>query len=180
MNDQEISQEAQTEWFAIKTRQESRALSELSPVCEKVLFLKEIVRVPGKKNRSKAVIPHVLFIRTTRDTALALEREGRENPERSVTFWIYRYPQDNAIRPIPESSIHLLQLLTSDDTSKCEIFNKKDFMENQRVRITEGNFKGYEGSIVRVKKNKHVVVKIEGICMVLLPFIHPDFLTPIT
>ncbi len=36
-----------------------------------------------------------------------------------------------------------------------------------------------EGSVVRVKKNKHVVVKIEGVCMVLLPFIHPDFLAPI-
>lgn len=171
--------EQQLEWFAIKTRQESRAFTELSASCKEVLFLKETQNIPGKRTRPKAVIPHVLFIKTTRDKALALEREGREYPERAVSFWIYRYPQDNKIQPISEASIHLLRLLSSSDTSKCEIFNKKDFKENQHVRISEGQFKGYEGYVVRVKKNKHVVVKIEGVCMVLLPFIHPDFLESI-
>lgn len=180
MNERNEDQDYQkTEWFAIKTRQESRAEAELKPVCDEVLSLKEVVKVPGKKNRLKSVIPHVLFIKTTRETALFMEREGREHPESSVPFWIYRYPQDNKIQSISENSIHLLRLLTADDTAKCEIFNKKDFKENQRVRITEGNFRGYEGSVVRVKKNKHVIVKIEGICMVMLPFIHPDFLQPL-
>lgn len=180
MNERNEDQEYQkTEWFAIKTRQESRAEAELKPVCDEVLSLKEVVKVPGKKNRLKSVIPHVLFIKTTRETALFMEREGREHPESSVPFWIYRYPQDNKIQSISENSIHLLRLLTADDTAKCEIFNKKDFKENQHVRITEGTFRGYEGSVVRVNKNKHVIVKIEGICMVMLPFIHPDFLHPL-
>ena len=176
MNESDISREENSEWFAIKTRHDFRAATELASVLDDVLFPKETVRVPGKKAREKAVIPHVLFIKTTRTKALALEKQGREHPESSIPFWIYRYPKDNMIQPISESSIHLLRLLTADESTKCEIYNKEEFKENQQVRITGGDFAGYTGHVVRVKKNKHVVVKIEGICMVMLPFIHPDFL----
>ena len=43
-----------------------------------------------------------------------------------------------------------------------------------------GPYKGYEGYVQRVRKNKHVIVKIEGVCMVILPFIHPDLLQPVS
>lgn len=176
MNEFNMYQEAKTEWFAIKTRQDFRAEAEFMSCCEEVLFPKEIVKIPGKKGRMKAVIPHVLFIKTTREKALDMEKAGREHPESSIPFWIYRYPHNNTIQAIPESSIHLFRLLTATDTTRCEIYCKNDFKESQHVRITDGPFRGYEGHVVRVKKNKHVVVKIEGICLVLLPFIHPDFL----
>ncbi len=174
-----------TEWFAIKTRQDFKAEEFLKPLCEEVYFPTETViteakapadKSPTKKKRERAIIPRVLFIKTTEDNAIQLERAGRAHPELSVPFWIYRYPTDNRIQVIPESSIRLLKLLTANDTTRCEVFTKKDFRENQRVRVTGGPFKGYEGFVQRVRKNKHVVVKIEGVCMVLLPFIHPDLL----
>lgn len=179
MNESDTLQNEKSEWFAIKTRQDFRAEAELSPILDGVLFPKETVRVQGKINRQKAIIPRVLFIKTTRSRALELEKQGREHPEQSVPFWIYRYPKDNKIQSVSESSIHLLRLLTTDDKTRCEIFTKTDFNANQRVRITGGNFEGYVGHVVRVKKNKHVVVEIEGICLLMLPFIHPDFLEPI-
>ena len=179
MNESHVSQRTETEWFAIKTRQESRAEAELASQCEDVFYPKEMVRKANKSDRQRALIPHVLFIKTTRARALELEKQGREHPESSISFWIYRYPSDNQIQAIPESSIHLLRLLTTGVTNECEIYNKTDFKENQLVRITGGKFEGYTGHVVRVKKNKHVVVRIEGLCAVLLPFIHPDFLLPL-
>lgn len=179
MIDSNKSHNEESEWFAIKTGQDFRAETEFKLTLDDVLFPKETVRVHGKKNRQKAIIPHVLFIKTTRSKALELEKQGREHPEQSIPFWIYRYPKDNQIQPISEASIHLLRLLTTDNNAKCQIFNKSDFKENQRVCITGGDFEGYTGHVVRVKKNKHVIVKIEGICLVMLPFIHPDFLEPL-
>lgn len=179
MNETAIEVNSKTEWFAIKTRQDFRAEEELSPLCEEVLFPKEIISVSGKRNRVKAVIPRVLFIRTQRKEALELEKRGREHPELSVPFWIYRYPNDDSIQVIPQSSINLLRLLTADDTTRCEIFSKSDFSVNQRVRVTGGYFEGCEGYVQRVRKNKHVIVRIEGVCMVMLPFIHPDLLEPV-
>ena len=167
------------QWFAIKTRQDFRAEAELAPLCDDLLFPKEKVSAPGGKTRSRAVIPRVLFIKTTRDNALEMERKGRRHPELSVPFWIYRYPNDDSIQVIPQSSINLLRLLTADDTTRCEIFNKSDFSVNPRVRVTGGYFEGCEGYVQRVRKNKHVIVRIEGVCMVMLPFIHPDLLEPV-
>lgn len=179
MNETATEQDNRPEWFAIKTRQEFRAEQELTPLCDDVLFPKEIIKTSDGRTRERAIIPRVLFICTTRENALELEAKGREHPELSVPFWIYRYPKDKQIQVIPRSSIELLRLLTADDTTKCAVFNKTDFKENEHVRIIGGPFEGYEGYVVRVKKNKHVIVRIEGICLLMLPFIHPDLLQKI-
>lgn len=179
MDENTHNQQDRPQWFAIKTRQDCRAEIELTPLCDDVLFPKEEVRTSDGHSRVRPIIPRVLFIRTTRDNAIKLEQAGREHPEQSVPFWIYRYPKDNRIQTIPQSSIDLLRLLTAQDTTRCEIFNKTDFTPNQPVRIIGGPFQGYTGYVQRVKKNKHVIVKIEGVCLLLLPYIHPDLLAPL-
>jgi transcription antitermination factor NusG len=45
-----------------------------------------------------------------------------------------------------------------------------------RVRILAGVFKGVEGTLVRVKNNRRVVVRIEGVVMVATHYIHPSLL----
>lgn len=175
-----IETKEKSEWFAIKSRQDFRAAEVLKEFCDEVFFPQEVIRTQDRAERRRALIPKVLFIKTTRDKALELERRGRENPESFIPFWIYRYPTDRKIQVISSRSIELLRLLTSDDTTRCEIFNKTDFRENERVRVTGGPYQGYEGFVQRVKKNKHVIVKLEGICLIMLPFIHPDLLEHIT
>lgn len=165
-------------WFAIRTRHAARAEQILRPLCNDVFYPTE-TRIIDAKKRTKALIPNVLFINTTADNALTLEAQSRQHINIGITFWIYRYPADNRIQEISQSSINLLQLITAGDTTHCEIFNKKDFKENEHVRIIGGPYCGFEGYVQRVKKNKHVIVKIEGICLILLPFIHPDLLQKI-
>ncbi|MDE6832236.1 MAG: hypothetical protein K2J07_05855 [Muribaculaceae bacterium] len=167
-------------WFAVKVRQEVRAEKFFNTHCREVFFPREEIRTPGGLVRTLAVIPHVMFIRTSADNALALEQEGRQQAGQTVPFWIYRYSKGEAIQPIGDEQIHLLRLLTSSDSSKCEIFRKSDFKRGELVRVTGGIYQGYVGTVQRVRKNKHVVVEIEGICMVMLPFIHPDLLEPIS
>ena len=176
MNNLEKNNSRPAKWFAIKTRQDFRAEEVLKPFCEEVFFPKETVRLQSGRKRKKALIPHVLFIKIEHDEALELEQRSRNLSEIPLTFWIYRFPYDSEIREIPQSTISLLKMLTADDSTQCEIFNKTDFKEKERVRIIGGPYQGYEGFVQRVKKNKHVVVRIEGICLVLLPFIHPDLL----
>ena len=179
MNELADNNQSLSEWFAIRTKQDLRASQLLAPLCEDLFFPLESVHREGGKPRERAVIPHVLFLKTTRQNILELENRGRQSPEQNIPFWIYRYPKENRIRPIPESSIELLRLLTATDRTRCEIFRKDDFRVDQRVRVIGGEFEGYEGYVQRVRKNRHVVVKIEGLCMVMLPFIHPDLLQPI-
>ena len=125
MNQQETDQNLETEWFAIRTRREFQAAKELATLCDEIFFPTHKAVRNGAKTRESAVIPHVLFVRTNPERLLDLERQGREHPETSIPFWIYRQPGDTTIRPIPQKSIELLRLLTADDTTRCEIFTKK-------------------------------------------------------
>lgn len=163
-------------WFAIRTHQVFTIEKVLSDKCDEVFFPKETISNPGKKTVVKAAIPHVLFIKTTHHNARELENFSRRHPEQSIPFWIYRYPKDDEIQIIPQKSIDLLRLLTADDASRCRIYTGRKFRAKERVRVIGGTYKGYEGYVQRVQKNKHVIVKIEGVCMVILPFIHPDLL----
>lgn len=170
----------ETHWFAINAKRDFKAESLLVDECEEVFFPKEQVSAhAGCASRQRAVIPHVMFIKTTFETALELEKRSREVGGRLVPFWIYRYPTEDLIRPIPELDIRLLKLLTAEDATRCEVFRKGDFKRGQRVRVKDGLYKGMEGYVQRVKKNRHVLVQIEGICVIMLPFIHPDLLEPV-
>lgn len=166
-------------WFAIKTRKVFKAEEALRDMCDEVFLpaqKKEREKGPAKLTAS---IPGVMFIKTSRENALRLEQESRKISDIPTPFWIYRYPNDNEIRPISEKTIELIRLLTADDTSKCEIFSQQSFRPSDRVRIKDGIFKGYTGYVKRVRRNLHVIVEIEGICMLMLPFIHPDLLEKI-
>ncbi|MDE6266911.1 MAG: hypothetical protein K2M07_06155 [Muribaculaceae bacterium] len=176
---EEAENKADTHWYAIRTRREFRAVEQFNPLCEEVFLPTETIITEGRRRRERAVIPHVLFVKSSMSRILELEQKSKEHPEQTVPFWVYRYPNDRRIQQIPQSSIDLLRLLTAPDCSRCEIFRKDDFRVDQRVRVIGGRFEGYEGYVQRVRKNRHVVVKIEGICMVMLPFIHPDLLQQI-
>jgi transcription antitermination factor NusG len=45
------------------------------------------------------------------------------------------------------------------------------------VRVNEGHFAGVEGVIKRIRKNKHVVVQIEGVAAVAITFVPASYLT---
>jgi transcription antitermination factor NusG len=55
----------------------------------------------------------------------------------------------------------------------------KEFIgkEGRRVRINEGAFAGVEGVIKRIKRNKHVVVQIEGVTAVAITFVPSSYLS---
>ena len=179
MNESQSEIAQRPQWFAIRTAHDVAAAEYLRCRCDEVFFPKERIDVRGKRTTERAVIPRVLFIKTTHDNALDLEEQGRKHPEQAMPFWIFRFPNDDEIQVIPQKSIDLLRLLTADDTTKCRIYTGKEFKERDHVRVIGGIYEGYEGYVQRVQKNKHVIVKIEGVCMIILPFIHPELLKPI-
>lgn len=167
---------AEAEWFAIRVGDEGKAEAALSKHCEEVFLPTETIKMPDRKVKTRPAIPHVMFIRTTPEKALELEKRGQELYRLPVSFWIYRNPDEEIIRPISQKSIDLLRLLTVDNETKCQVFSKTDFKRDDHVEVTGGIFKGYKGYVQRVKKNLHVVVEIEGLSLILLPFIHPALL----
>jgi transcription antitermination factor NusG len=51
--------------------------------------------------------------------------------------------------------------------------------EGQKVRVTEGPFKGVEGTVVRIRRSRRVVVELPGLLAVATNYIDPRFIEPI-
>lgn len=166
-------------WYAIRTSKESLTEDALKSDVIETYFPTKTVTI-GNSKRINAIIPHVIFVKTYEATMLHLERLSKtEKSTLPAPIWVYRYPESREIQTIPAEQINILRLLTANDATHCEIFHKRDFKPGAMVEITGGPFEGLQGTVQRVKKNKHVIVKIEGICLVMLPYIHPDLLKEI-
>lgn len=165
-------------WYAIRTKKDSLAEQILSceAAVEEVYYPKEIIKTRDGQQRTRAYIPHVLFVRTTEADIKSFETRGRTPEDNMPPLWIYRDCRGGDIQPIPTSQMSLLKLLTATDSTRCEVYRREDYKPGQTVRVTSGPFKDYVGTVQRIGKNRHVVVRIEGICAVMLPFIHPDLL----
>lgn len=172
----------QSHWYAIKTRSEASTQAYLKSMCRAVYI--PTLRIHTADNSSqtslRSAAPNLIFIQTTEAKAIRLEKESHSECRKTPPFWIYRHPGSDKIQPISAEEFNLFRLLTTNDPAvQCEIYCKTDFHIGQHVRVTAGPFAGYTGYTRRIRNNKHVVVEIEGLCAIALPFIHPSLLQPL-
>ena len=166
-------------WYAIKTSKPLALSKELEARgCDTYLPLEEIHRADGSIRR-RPLISRLLFLHSDRAKARAIEQEARKEESPLPALWIYRNKPGEEITPIPEEQFRLFRLLTAPDSLRCEIYHKGEYKIGDRLRVIAGPFAGYEGYARRIRKNKHIVVEIEGLCAIALPFIHPDLLRKI-
>lgn len=67
--------------------------------------------------------------------------------------------------------VEYLKFFDEDFLAKCKV--------GQKVRVTGGIYKGAEGYIKRIKKDRRLLVRIEGVAVVATGFIPPAYLEPI-
>ncbi len=58
--------------------------------------------------------------------------------------------------------------------------DRPEYHMGDRVVVTDGPFKGAEGHIKRIKKDRRLVVTIAGVVAVATAYIHPDLLRRVT
>ncbi len=163
-------------WYALKVSRPFEAQGRLKERGVETYLPVEMVKREDGSMRRYPLVPKLLFIRTTRENGENLEAESRVEGSGLPSFWIYRYHRGGEIQPIRDEEMRLFRLLTADDPLRCEVYHKAEFRIGDRLRVTGGPFAGYEGYARRIRKNKHIVVEIEGVCAIALPFIHPDLL----
>ena len=54
--------------------------------------------------------------------------------------------------------------------------DRPEYHEGDRVVVTDGPFKGAEGHIKRIKRDRRLVVTIRGVVAVATTYIHPSLL----
>lgn len=94
-----------------------------------------------------------------------------------------RHCDDGRRKPyaIPDREMNVFMLVASSGETGLEYFGDEDrkFAEGQRVRVTDGPFRGAEGSIQRIHGDRRLLVSIRGICAVATTYIPKAFLEEI-
>ena len=128
-----------------------------------------IVMKGGKRVRKLVpAIHNLVFIHSTRKRIDALkdELEGKM-PIRFIMNREYCRPV-----VIPDAGSYDEAVLYIEST-------ELNLVKGQKVRITDGVFKGVIGEFVRIRHDRRVVVNIEGVMAIATTFIPPSLVEPV-
>lgn len=147
-------------WYAVKVH-----YNRTEVICRKLLL-------EGVRYYVPEVIGSLVFIYSTEDYMKQFEQSNFER------IWIYRDPLSHKPAAIPEAEMEVFMFVCSAGKQGLSYLgeDKPEYHQGDRVRVTDGPFKGAEGHIKRIKKDRRLVVSIRGVAAVATTYIHPHFL----
>lgn len=130
----------------------------------------------------KVLVPaihNLIFVHSSQAAITKLKMERRAFFP--IRYMMKRQGEGGGILTVPDKEMENFMRVASVDDDSVFYLDYNDYINKigQRVRITAGRFKDVVGVIKRVKRNKHVVVQIEGIVAVAITYIPAEFLEEI-
>lgn len=129
----------------------------------------------GLEYYSQNVLPSYLFVRTDEENIKKLRCEFFGN--------LYVYADRITRKPtvVPDKELEVFRIVTSAGDTGLEFLGDDPvkYQKGDKVRVTDGPFKGAEGYVVRIKKDRRLVVTISGVAAVATSFIPLELLEKI-
>ena len=123
--------------------------------------------------KREPIVSSLLFVRAPED---------RLNEIAHVVYgkgFLYRTADKKSVSVIPDKQMAMFQMVCSSGEKGLEFFSDEDmtrYKSGDKVRVLEGPLKGAEGYIKRIRKDRRLLVAIEGFIAVATSFIPPQFL----
>lgn len=174
-------------WYALRAFrgrvQKVRQVAEEAGYKTYIAMRREVVEEKGhRKSRDVQLIPQLLFVCCPE----AWLTSYKYSDEHYKEFMIYSHKVVNSIgismiepAPIPEKEMEIFMLVTSTNNGEdLEYFGETmpDFKKGERVRVTDGIYKGAEGVVKRIKRDRKLLVSVEGVAVVAISNIPISFL----
>lgn len=137
------------------------------------------VNVDGKQKMVlEPAVNNLIFIRSTEERLTFMKRHQRILLPLRYMMWRPQNGLIGTIIRVPDRQMESFIRVASITDNRVMFLGDKDFSKKigTRVRITEGVFQGVEGVVCRVKKDRRVVVSIQGVASVAISYISPAFL----
>lgn len=150
-------------WYAAKVH-----YNRMQPIKEQLLGDKQEFYVPE-------VVPSLVFVRCSEDYLAHFEQKNFSR------LWVYRDLLTTKPSAIPDKEMEVFIFVCSAGKQGLTYLgdDKAEYHQGDKVRVTEGPFKGAEGYVKRIKKDRRLVVSVRGIAAVATTFIPPQFLEKI-
>ena len=123
------------------------------------------------------VVSSLLFVRAPQERLPEVEACVKEKG------FVYRSADRKAVAVIPDKQMAMFQLVCSSGAEGLEFFADDDltrYKSGDKVRVLEGPLKGAEGYIKRIRKDRRLLVAIEGFIAVATTYIPPQFLEKVS
>ena len=168
-----------TQWFAIRvsygrvlkfcSQLEEVGVEFFVPMCRK-----KFVRNGKTVTLKVPAVSNLCFIHSTKSF---IEDYLRGMGENRPAHFMWDKATRNPITVSDKAMADFMQVcqVMSDDALYLKDITSK-LQEGQRVRVTDGPFKGVEGTILRVRRSRRVVVELPGLLAVATSYVDPRYL----
>ena len=159
--------EQEIHWFALRIR-----WNRLGPVLD-------MLDRKGVAYYTQKIIPSLLFVHLDPVALQNIRDEERDNGFRRI--FVYTDPVSHDPVVVPDHELEVFRIVTSAAQTGLEFLgeNPSLYQTGDKVRVTDGPFKGAEGYIKRIKKDRRLVVTISGVAAVATSYIPPELLEKI-
>ena len=151
-------------WYAVKV-----FFNRMNPLREQLILDGVNFFVPD-------AIKSLLFIQVSDSYLSSFEKSnfGR--------VWIYRDLLTGKPSAIPDREMELFIFVCTAGERGLSYLgeDRPEYHQGDRVRVIEGPLKGAEGYIKRIRKDRRLLVSIEGFIAVATSFIPPQFLEKVS
>ena len=123
------------------------------------------------------IVSSLLFVRAPKD------RIGEIGQCIDKKGFVYRKADRKTEAVIPDRQMAMFQLVCSSGEEGLEYFSSEDitrYKSGDKVRVLEGPLKGVEGYIKRIRKDRRLLVAIEGFVAVATMYIPPQLLEKVS
>jgi transcription antitermination factor NusG len=139
--------------------------------------------IDAETNRFAPVLLNYIFVRITLDNL----KELKQLPKFNLLRYVMQFERDTRGNRIPriasvtDREMNNFQQVINSLNEQVEFIQNNDFAmrPGQKVKITEGTFKGVEGTLKSIKKHLCVVVALSGIIALAITGIHRKHLEPV-
>ena len=122
-----------------------------------------------------SIISSLIFFKTTITKARELKKENMS------LFYLYMNAGRTEPAIIPDKEMEVFVFVTSSSDKGLEFLgdDKPEYHQGDRVRVIGGMFEGVEGHIKRIRKDRRLIVTLNGVAAVATSFIPPALLEKI-
>ena len=147
-------------WYAVKV-----FFNRMNPLKEQLILDGVNFFVPD-------VVKSLLFVQVTDRYLAGFEKNNYGR------VWIYRDLLTGRPSAIPDREMEIFIFVCTAGEQGLSYLgeDRPEYHQGDRVRVTEGVFKGAEGYIKRIKKDRRLVVSVRGVAAVATMHIPPEFL----
>ena len=166
------------EWYAMRVTysRELKVQAALRQLCIESFVPMRPGVTYGKEGAHYGLVPaihNLIFVRSTQSRLTELKRGLEElSSLRYMTRPKTGCPSENEIITIDDAAMeNFMRVASVTDDRVMFLDSSNSESIGQRVRVMDGYFAGVEGVIRRIKKNKRVVVSIEGCASVAIAYV---------